>query len=120
MDKEAMESSEDRLKAIVKKWRIEYDKTIPEKLKILENLVSRLRVSIDEDTLKSLRLEIHKMAGSAGTVGYMPVSDICKKFDQELFSKIQSYKESPPDATWVPSFESYLKLIREGFSSNFS
>lgn len=115
-----MDDSADRLKAIQDKWRKEYDKTIPDKLKLLESLIQEMQKGIQETTLKSFRMEIHKIAGSAGTVGYSDVSVICKELDGELVGMLEKFKDSPPDASVIARFESILGKIRASFSSGSS
>lgn len=108
-----MDESVERLQAIQEKWRKKYDETIPAKLQLLEDFVSKMKRGIDQDTLKAFRIEIHKMAGSAGTVGYMNVSVIAKEFDQFLQEKLENF---PPDPSFVIDCEKYLSIIKEGFS----
>lgn len=113
-----MNDSADRLKAIQEKWRNEYDKTIPEKLKHLESLIQEMQKGIEEPTLKAFRMEIHKIAGSAGTVGYADVSVICKQLDGELKEMLDKFSETPPDPSVVAKFQSEFNRVRESFSKS--
>lgn len=115
-----MNDSIDRLKAIQDKWRKEYDKTIEEKLKTLESLIQEMQKGIQEPTFKSFRVEIHKIAGSAGTVGYDAVSVFCKQLDTELSDMLDQFKVTPPDPSIVTRFQSDLSRIRELFSNTAS
>lgn len=112
-----MDDTNKRLQEIQDKWRQVYEKTIPGKIELLENFIQRLEQKCDLATLSEFRREVHKIAGSAGTVGYMSVSVICKKFDKELLEKIENFDKVSPNQEWIQGFYSYLHLIREGFSS---
>ncbi len=85
----------------------EYRKTIPEKLATLQNLISLVVEEASEDHLKNLRFAVHKLAGSSGMYGYMQVSNICKKFEQEV---IKSIDEKRPFIG-----EHYMNEIQEEF-----
>lgn len=111
-----MNDSEERLKAIQEKYRKAYDKTIPEKLILLEGLLQEMQNGIQEPTLKAFRMEIHKIAGSAGTVGYDEVSAICKKLDGELSSMLEKFKDNPPDPAVVTSFKAEFNKVKESFN----
>lgn len=113
-----MNDSDERLKAIQDKWRKEYDKTIPEKLKLLESLIQEMQKGIEEPVLKSFRMEIHKIAGSAGTVGYHDVSVICKQLDGELKEMLEKFNETPPDPSVINKFKSDVDRVRESFSKS--
>lgn len=113
-----MNDSDDRLKAMQDKWRKEYDKTIPEKLNHLESLIQEMQKGIEEPTLKAFRMEIHKIAGSAGTVGYMDVSAICKQLDGELKEMLEKFIEAPPSLSVVAKFQSEFNKVRECFSKS--
>ena len=111
-----MNDSIDRLKAIQDKWRKEYDKTIQEKLKTLESLIQEMQQGIQEPTLKAFRMEIHKIAGSAGTVGYDTVSVFCKQLDAELSDMLKKFQDVPPEPSIVTRFQSDLSHIKDLFS----
>ncbi len=111
-----MNDSEERLKAIQEKYRKAYDKTIPEKLTLLEGLIQEMQQGIQEPTLKAFRMEIHKIAGSAGTVGYDEVSAICKKLDGELSGMLEKFKDNPPDPAVVTIFKAEFNKVKDGFS----
>lgn len=113
-----MNDSDDRLKAIQDKWRKEYDKTVPEKLKLLESLIQEMQKGIEEPSLKAFRMEIHKIAGSAGTVGYTDVSTICKQLDGELSGMLEKFKDNPPDPAVLTRFQSDFNKVRKSFTSS--
>lgn len=110
-----MNESNEKLKNILLHSKEVYKHSIPEKMKRLQDLVNHLHERFDEETLRSLRLEVHKLAGNAGTYGYMPVSKICKQFDEELLLMIQNLKSIPNDPNWSNNFDAYLNKIKEGF-----
>nr|ALS90991.1 Hpt domain protein [uncultured bacterium] len=103
----------DDFEAMEEKWRKKYDATIPTKLQILDTFLAKMQTGIDFETLKSFRTEIHKIAGSAGTVGYMPVSRIAREFDQDLQKKLENF---PPDPSCLAEFEKIIALIKHAFT----
>lgn len=106
-----MEEQEARLLAIQEKWKKEYERTLPEKWALLDSLLKKMQIEIDEETLKAFRIEIHKMAGTAGTVGYMDVSVMCKEFDSDLCGKLKEL----PNKAWIPAFQEKLGEIKKAF-----
>lgn len=109
---------ENRLPPEIRKQLIdEYRSTIPDKLNSIRQQIDAMYQSVDEKNLSALRFLVHKIAGSAGTYGYMQVSKVCKQFEQELLEKIEVAKHSESHIEWVSNFESYFVKIKEGFSN---
>ncbi|QLH37528.1 MAG: Hpt domain-containing protein [Parachlamydiaceae bacterium] len=63
---------------------------MPEKLKLLRKYIDELKSDPQESTLKALRLEVHKMAGSAGSFGFPRTSEICKEFEKKSSKSFQT------------------------------
>lgn len=105
---------DEKIRQIQEKWRLVYDQGIPDKIKRLESLIQQFEKDKKLNTLSEFRREVHNIAGGAGTVGYMSVSVLCKKFDKELLEKMEKFK---PEPEWIGEFYAYLNRIREGFSS---
>lgn len=104
---------------IVNKFRKSYVDTIPEKLNIILQLIDELNDHVNAETLKNLRLQIHKMAGSSGTYGFEQVSSYCKKFENELILKLEELKNSREDRPACrDSFYAYFEEIKKGFSND--
>ena len=93
----------------------DYRNAIPEKFKSLQKHIDDMRSSIREDSLANLRMEVHKIAGTAGTFGFPEVSVICKEFEKDLIQKIKEYPDTHGNPEWLVVFDSYLKKIKEGF-----
>ena len=68
----------------IKELKEQYRSTIEEKLSELNSLVQIYSTNRNEETLESFRMAIHKLAGSAGSVGFMEVSDLCKKMENRI------------------------------------
>lgn len=102
-----------RLEALERKWRERYDEKLPAKLTLLDQLLSQFKVQFDQEVLRSFRIEIHKIAGGAGTVGYNEASEIAKAFDQDLQNKLEHF---PPDPSCIVEFEQSLKRLKSSFS----
>lgn len=94
----------------------EYNASIPRKIQALQNLIDEMRGSIQESSLKSLRSEVHKLAGNAGTYGYMEVSNICKEFEQLLIKRLQDFADNKNNPNTVAEFDAYLKNITNAFN----
>ena len=92
------------------KMQKHYTETIPKKLGELKTLIDAIHTTISMDTLTNLRLAVHKIAGSAGTYGYWRVSQLCKKLELDLLSKINQ-GSSISDL----NLDLFLKQIQEGF-----
>ena len=95
----------------------EYKNTIEGKLQHIRILIDEMHKEVREEDLKALRIDIHKMAGSAGLYGYMPVSDICKQFDMNLLKKIEHFRISPENTVWAKEFDTYFNEIKKAFSN---
>lgn len=88
-----------------------YDATIKEKIAHLTELAISSRQN--PDNIKELRMEIHKISGSAGSFGYGQVSDICKAMEIEMNERIASNTYKDPE--WISSLSSFIQKVREGF-----
>ncbi len=94
----------------------QYKEGIPGKIHKIESLIQSFNQSWTRDSLKDLRIEIHKLAGNAGTYGYPSVSALCKKLDQELIPYIETlgseHKNQPP----FNSLDDFFKQLKEIFN----
>jgi UDP-N-acetyl-D-glucosamine dehydrogenase len=96
----------------------DYRASIPNRLELLQILIDEIRKKTTEKDLKELRLQVHKIAGSAGIYGYGEVSKICKELDQLLGQKIEQFDPTKDTSAWAHDFEVYLEKIRKGFSGS--
>ena len=101
---------------ILEELKKQYKEGIPGKIQKIESLIQSFNQSWTKDSLKALRIEIHKLAGNAGTYGYLDVSVLCKKLDQELMPYIETlgseHKNQPP----FNSLGDFLKQLKEMFN----
>lgn len=112
-----MEASETPEEDILAKFTREYKETIPLKIQTITDLLDRLKVKIDLETLKELRMHIHKIAGSAGTYGFKAVSEQCRAFEKELIEKVEHFEEHPGDPAWIKGFEESFANIKTAFTA---
>jgi HPt (histidine-containing phosphotransfer) domain-containing protein len=94
----------------------EYNSSIPGKVAKLHQLVDTLHASWGEASLKALRIEVHRLAGNAGVYGYLRVSEICKKFEDELIQHSGVVTTSEIDTVWISSLKGYVEDVRTAFS----
>lgn len=105
---------------IMKHFREEYICSIPEKLKQLEELIDDVLETAREETIQSLRLHVHRIAGSAGTYGFPEVSTACKEFERVILQKIEESKNLKEDIQWGEELISYLEIIKKGFQMSIN
>ncbi len=101
---------------IIVRFTREYRETIPEKIRVLTGLIDKLKEKIDLETLKEFRMQIHKIAGSAGTYGFKTVSTLCREFEKELIEKVEHFEERPGEKSWISGFETHFNRIKEAFT----
>jgi len=70
--------------------REEYQKSFPEKEALLRSLQEELKKTGSIQTLKSLRLEVHKLAGSAAMFGFTKIGSLCKIQEGVLGGRIDA------------------------------
>lgn len=102
-------------KKTLEKLEAEYKKNFPGKIELFQSLMDALHHSFQEETLLALRIEVHKMAGSAGSFGFPEVSVICKEFERDIIQKIKELPSSGENSQWILDFDSYLKKIKDAF-----
>lgn len=88
-----------------------YDESIHEKIALLRDLIKKTQKN--PSVIKDLKIEIHKMAGSAGTYGYESVSDVCKSLENEMNARLENGSYRDPE--WLSTFDEHLKKIELGF-----
>lgn len=94
----------------------DYKRSIPVKIQTLQHLINNIQYSVNEEGLKALRMEVHRIRGSAGAYGFMRVTEICRSFEEELLKKIDNFKNFPCSQDDIANFDCYLKQITEAFS----
>lgn len=67
-----------------------YRANIGAKLCKIQQLMETFKSAPSKSNLSALRLEIHKLAGSAGLYGFVKVSELCHSMDSKLLEKLQA------------------------------
>ncbi|MBF0429979.1 MAG: response regulator [Fibrobacteria bacterium] len=93
--------------------RKEYVKTLYNKLSKLEKLITRLQSTPNPDTIRSLKDDIHLLAGSAGSYGFHDVSRIARELESRLKLFSESGKLIPQP--WLDSLTGYYLKIKNAF-----
>lgn len=100
--------------------KIGYQKTIPDKVERLEKMILDVQKNAGIDHLQILKNEVHKIAGSAGSYGYMEVSELCKHLEEELIKQIDLVKRNHFNKEWVDSLDDFFTQIKLHFQIKFS
>jgi DNA-binding response OmpR family regulator len=91
----------------------QYVKTVSDKIILLKELIKTVQDKPEPNSLTALKNTVHKIAGSAGSYGFLKVSTLCKELefqiDQRLSSKELVEKE------WLDSLEDFLRKIKYDF-----
>ncbi len=90
-----------------------YTKTIPEKIASMEQVIIELHDGFTLETLVQLRLLVHKLAGSAGTYGYLQASVLCQKWDKKLAKMISLFPDSLKSIILLIELEGFLTDLKE-------
>lgn len=100
----------DNLEELEAKWKKRYDEGVGSRLQAIETALFKVKGG-DFSFLKDLKVEVHKMAGSAGTAGYGRVSEICKAWDKEL------NQHPAPSLEELQHWDAFFLQIRREFST---
>jgi len=92
----------------------DYNQSIPEKLSRLRKNFDSVKSHYCEENLTNLRKEVHKIAGNAGTYGYLSVSIYCKECEKELIDQIQR-NNSSESSERIKILERFLEKIEQEF-----
>lgn len=95
----------------------EYRKTFPQKF---QNLRDHLNALIKERSLQALsvfRQDVHKIAGSSGTYGFMTASNLCKNLDSDLQEKIKNFNKEIFSSDWFSYLEGFLKELEKALEN---
>lgn len=96
-----------------------YQKSIADKVERLERMILAVEKNPVLGNLQALRGEVHKIAGSAGSYGYMAVSELCKKLELELISQIDWAKKAQINPQWLLSLDEFFTQIKLHFQMEF-
>lgn len=92
-----------------------YQKTIPDKIERLEKMILDVQRNPSIDTLQVLKGEVHKIAGSAGSYGYMAVSELCKNLEEDLAKQIKGAKENQFNPAWIETLDDFFTQVKLHF-----
>lgn len=99
----------------IQKLREAYLKTLPERLKAMEEAINGVKKEASAESVGALRFLVHKLAGNAGSFGYMEVSRLSKELEQELVAMIDSSAFAAID---LKKLVCYLEKIKGEFHFN--
>jgi HPt (histidine-containing phosphotransfer) domain-containing protein len=94
----------------------DYKKSIPEKIATLKGQITSLDKEHSLQALKTLRLEVHKLAGNAGTYGFAEVSKLCIALEKKLIPLIESFSETALNKDLFQQLDTFLEEIQKGFT----
>lgn len=92
-----------------------YQKTISDKVERLEKMILAIQKDPSIDHLQTLKGEVHKIAGSAGSYGYMAVSELCKNLELELTKQIKLGKRNQLNHQWLFSLDEFFTQVKLHF-----
>lgn len=92
--------------------RTQYHQSVPEKLRLLNELIAALHASSSKEDLKALKDFVHKLVGSSGVYGFAQASTACKEFDLFLADKIAKQELK---INWQQHCKPYLDNIYASF-----
>ncbi len=100
---------------VFSRLQMDYKKTIPKKIERIEHMVLAIQRDPSIEHLHRLYVEMHKMAGSAGSYGYHAVSAMCLEIQYELIQQIELAKKGQLNPVWLFSLEDFLTNIKLHF-----
>lgn len=92
-----------------------YQKTISDKVERIEKLILAVQKDPSINHLQALKEEVHKISGSAGTYGYMAVSELCKNLELDLIEQIEFAKRGQLDHQWLFSLDEFFTQMKLHF-----
>lgn len=92
-----------------------YRKSIFDKLERLEKMILAVQKEPSLEHLRALRGEVHKIAGSSGSYGYLSVSEICKTLEIDLIKQIDLAKQEQIDPEWTFLLDDFFSQIKLHF-----
>lgn len=95
--------------------KISYQKTISDKVERLEKMILDVQKKSSIENFQILKGEVHKIAGSAGSYGFLAVSDLCKNLELELAKQIDLTKQNQFNAAWLASLDDFFTQIKLHF-----
>lgn len=117
MDKNDHSDSQNNNEAIHNKIDLliqKYQRGLPEKTTELNRLWTRCEAkNWDKRSIDDLRLQVHRLAGSAGSYGFSHMGEQAKALDQLLLNLFNSPKNTQPGNEAVEYFSALCQAMRE-------
>lgn len=101
--------------ALLLDLKITYQKTIPDKIERLEKMILNVQRHPNLENVQTLKTEVHKIAGSAGSYGFIAVSEVCKTLETELAKQIETIKQGQVNQGWFESLDEFFTQIKIHF-----
>lgn len=101
--------------ALLADLKMDYQKTIADKIERLEQMILHAQKNPSLENLQLLKREVHKIAGSAGSYGYMAVSDLCKNLEFDLNKQIDLVKRGQFNPQWLSLLDDFFTQIKLNF-----
>lgn len=101
--------------ALLADLKFSYQKTIADKIERLEKVILDVQKKPSIENLQILKGEVHKIGGSAGSYGYMSVSELCKNLELELIKQMNSAKEGFFNHQWLALLDDFFTQIKLHF-----
>lgn len=85
----------------------EYRNSFPQKLEVLVSDIESMHNLRSLESLSKFRFDIHKLAGSLGTYGFLKAGDLCRTLEAQLQKRIANFTEEK----FEDSFFEEIKLF---------
>lgn len=89
-----------------------YKKMIPGIIAELGALIDAVKQAKTAEAVQALKQSVHKIAGSAGSVGYPEVSDLCKLWERSLIKKLDTIAETPINSDWIKELDDFFGRLK--------
>lgn len=98
----------------------EYRASIPEKIAKIESLIKAIETGFSNETVTTLKKELHKIAGSAGSYGFEEVSRFCKKKEVSLEEDLKDIERYRDKEEWLNSLWFFFNNMKLAFETSES
>jgi CheY-like chemotaxis protein len=93
----------------------QYYKSIYDKVERLQRQILAVQRQPTTENLKTLQTEVHKIAGSSGSYGFLKVSKLCKDLEAQIIDRLNS--GAPPSNQWLASLDQFFAQIKLYFQT---
>ncbi|MCE2983775.1 MAG: response regulator [Parachlamydia sp.] len=92
-----------------------YNSLIPEKIERLEEQILNIQKKPSIDHLTVFKNEIHKIAGSAGSYGYLRVTQLCREMEKSAVEQIELAEKDLVSSEWLDSLDEFFTQMKLNF-----